>query len=109
MTNEQIIYNEQKLLFEQGKIKQTGRYFVLHDEDGNEIELPEYEAIHTFQVWKTLGYYVKKGEKAISQFTIWKYVNGKRADKPEKETEGRCIMKKSSFFSMSQVEKAVEA
>lgn len=89
MTNEQIIYEHALELVEEGKIREI---------DG----MPE--AIHTFQHWKTLGYAVKKGEKAIAQFYIWKCVS-KKAENSEEMTEEqkRMFMKKASFFSDSQV------
>lgn len=86
MTNEQIIFNESVELMKSGKIGKTGRQFEVEDENGNKIMLDEPEDIHTFQAWKKLGYCVKKGEKAVAQFYIWKCVS-KKAENSEGMTE----------------------
>ena len=68
MTNAQIIMNESINLLENGIIKGTGRMLeaLIVDKDGNETKklVEEPEAIHTYAVWKQLGFQVKKGEKA---------------------------------------------
>ena len=63
----------------------TGRYYNVVDENGNEKRLMEPEEIHTFSAWKALGYGVKRKEKAIATFPIWKYA----AKKKEAEKWGR--------------------
>ena len=75
MTNAQILFNESVELMKSGKIGKTGRQFEVEDEKGNKIMLDEPEAIHTFQKWKAKGFCVKKGEKAVAQFYIWKCVS----------------------------------
>lgn len=66
--------------------------------------------IHTYGHWKSLGYTVKKGEKAVAKFPIWKYTKGKSKDMTEEEAQacGYCFMKNSSWFSDKQVEKSAE-
>ena len=74
--------------------------------DGKIVELPE--VIHTYAVWKSLGYQVKKGSKAVAQFPIWKYMSKKKkeAEPTEEQVEkGYCRMVKASFFTREQVEK----
>ena len=61
------------------------------------------EEIHTFQKWKSLGYTVKRGEKAITKLTIWKHTS--RTNKETQEEETAMFMKQAAFFSTSQVEK----
>ena len=61
------------------------------------------EEIHTFQKWKSLGYSVKRGEKAVASFTIWKHTT--KTDKESGEESASMFMKKAHFFSTSQVEK----
>lgn len=61
------------------------------------------EEIHTFAKWKSLGYSVKKGEKAITKLTIWKHTSKVNAETQEEETA--MFMKTAAFFSTSQVEK----
>lgn len=61
------------------------------------------EEIHTFQKWKSLGYSVKRGEKAITKLTIWKHTSKVNAETQEEETA--MFMKTAAFFSTSQVEK----
>lgn len=103
MKNKDIIFNEEQRLAEEGKIKYTGKEFKFVDDAGNEIVLKETEQIHTFTAWKELGYIVKKGQKAIAKFMIWKYVS-KKSEETEEENS-KMFMKMAAFFSSSQVEK----
>ena len=119
MTNAQIILGEQIRLQEEGILKYTGRMIEAIDMEGNEIEIPEIQPIHTYQAWKKLGYQVKKGEKCVAKFPVWKYLT-KKQKKDEEEvpadvdgeeqtvTRGRCYMKVSAFFTDEQVEKIKE-
>lgn len=102
MTNKEIIFKEEQRLAEQGKIKYTGRSVILQGMDGEPIEFKETEQIHTFAVWKEFGYVVKKGQKAIAKFPIWKYVSCKNEE--TKETDNKMFLKVAAFFSSSQVE-----
>lgn len=102
MTNEQIIFEKRCELMDAGIIGTTGRYYVAEDEHGNEKKLMEPEEIHTFSAWKSLGYGVKKKEKAVAKFPIWKHVTKKT--ETEGEEEERMFLKISCFFSASQVE-----
>lgn len=107
MTNKMIIMLESVKLMEDGVIKGSGIKGLT--QDGKEIELPE--AIHTYQVWKSLGYQVKKGSKAVAQFPIWKYMNKKAKQTEEdvdgeQEQKGYCRLVTASFFTVEQVEKA---
>ena len=94
MTNNQIISEQTFFLISEGIIKVD-------------------EEIHTYNGWKERGYTVKKGEHAVAKFPIWKYTNNKRDKTLDENTEnaepskaiGRCFMKKSAFFSTSQVER----
>ena len=88
MTNNAIILGQLMLLIADNKIS-------------------EEEEIHTYAHWKSLGYQVKKGQKAIAQFPIWKYTSKKKAEEvseEEAQARGYCFMKMSSFFSTKQVE-----
>ena len=117
MTNAAIILNESCNLFEQGLLKGTGKYIKMMylDENGNEIEkeveLPE--DIHTFAGWKALGYSVKKGEKAVSKFPIWKYVKVKASEAEDAnadgEASGHCIMKVAAFFGIAGASELTDA
>lgn len=103
MTNKQIIFNEEQKLAEQGKIKYTGRMIIMQGMDDNPVEFKETEQIHTFAAWKEIGYVVKKGQKAIAKFPIWKYVSHKNEE--AEETDSKMFLKVAAFFSSSQVEK----
>lgn len=103
MTNKQIIFTEEQNLAEQGKIKYTGRTVVFQGMDGEPVEFKETEQIHTFAAWKELGYIVKKGQKAVAKFPIWKYVSRKNEETDEENS--KMFMKVAAFFSSSQVEK----
>lgn len=87
MTNVAIILGQMELLIADGVITAD-----------NEI--------HTYGYWKSLGFQVKKGEKAIAKFPIWKYTKGKTKDMDEEEAQakGFCFMKNSAWFSNEQVE-----
>ncbi len=108
MTNAEIIAMNSAILFEAGKI--SGKSTMI-----GEVEVMEYESIHTFAKWKALGYKVKKGEKAIARFSIWKYAQktvqkqmkkkGSEEVTMEEVTEESCFMKESCFFAFRQVEK----
>ena len=108
ITNAQIIFQNSLQLMEQGILKPTGRVFIQEMPDGSKVELPEPEPIHTYQTWKSLGYQVKRGQKAVAQFVIWRYV-GKQVQNEEsgelETVDGRCIHKMASFFKFDQVEK----
>jgi len=108
MTNAMIIMIESVKLMEDGVIKGSG--IKGKTSDGKIVELPE--VIHTYAVWKSLGYQVKKGEKAVAQFPIWKYVKGKKTDESEEvdgeKNNGYCRMVTASFFTKEQVEKIKE-
>ena len=101
MTNAQIIFNESLDLMNQGKIGTTGRMLKMETADGEVITVMEPEPIHTYAIWKQLGYQVNKGEKAIASFTIWKHTS--RINTETEEEESRIFMKKASFFKRSQV------
>lgn len=106
MTNAMIIMIESVKLMEEGIIKGSG--IIGKTIDNKEIELPE--ELHTYQSWKSLGYQVKKGSKAVAQFPIWKYMSKKKKEAEEAEPteeqveKGYCRMVKASFFTREQVE-----
>ena len=81
---------------------------AIEDQNGNKQQLEIPEAIHTYNAWKELGFQVQKGQKAVAQFTIWKYAAGKHteaeAEGATEEAPGRMFLKKASFFSAAQVQ-----
>ena len=70
------------------------------------------EDVHTFAMWKSLGYQVKRGEKALFQTMLWKMKKGKKQDDNNEEQQddkevkkyNNFFMAKSSLFGRSQVE-----
>ena len=70
------------------------------------------EEVHTFAMWKSLGYQVKRGEKALFQTMLWKMKKGKKQDNNDEEQQddkevkkyNNFFMAKSSLFGRSQVE-----
>lgn len=111
MTNQQIIFNAEQELAEQGKIQYTGRTFEMETTDGKKVTVKETEEIHTYNTWKELGYQVVKGQKAVAKITIWKHSKAKVETVPMqdgKEVEyidhGKMFMKTAAFFSRGQVE-----
>lgn len=109
MTNQQIIFNESMALMEKGIIGTTGRTFEVETEDGK-VTIQEPEAIHTFQMWKSLGRQVKKGEHAKAAFMIWKHtVKTKKEEEKtgnpiEDADDVRMFQKKAFFFTIDQTE-----
>lgn len=110
MTNAEIIMHESIRLMKEGKIGTTGRkfkaVFIVNGEEQERI-IDEPEEIHTFAAWKNLGYSVKKGEKAVAKFHIWKYTEKviEAEEGEDEETIKRMFMKSACFFAQSQVEK----
>ncbi len=105
-TNSMIILLESVKLMEQGIIGGTGEMIVYDDGKGNKKQVEMPELIHTYQKWKELGYQVRRGEKAIAKFPIWKYSESKRKDDNEQEkTHAKMFMKVSAFFKLSQVDR----
>lgn len=87
MTNAQIIFNESVELMENGIIGNTGRKIIVENEDGEKKEMLEPESIHTYAGWKAIGRQVKKGEKCIATFMIWKHTTKKKKSESEDEQE----------------------
>ena len=111
MNNATIILLESVKLMESGVIKSTGEKTIIEEPDGTKKEYEVPEQIHTYAHWKSLGYQVKKGQKAIAQFPVWKYTKNKTKEMTEEEAQdkGYCFMKVSSWFKFDQVEKVEEA
>lgn len=110
ITNAEIILRESQRLLQDGKLKPTGRVFKAELSDGSTITVNEAEPIHTFQVWKQMGFKVRKGEHAVTRLSIWKHGQSKPKDGDgEEEDRGYCFMKEACFFSASQVEPISEA
>lgn len=65
------------------------------------------EEVHTFAVWKNLGYSVKKGEHAAFSESIWKTVKNKKDEDKDVQTS-RMFLTKAHFFKRSQVESIKE-
>lgn len=112
MNNATIIFNSSIQLMKEGVLEGTGEFLTVKYDDGHTEEVEVPEPIHTYQAWKALGYQVRKGEKAIAKFMIWKYTEKKsKEDKVEigvKEGDtikSSMFMKMAAFFKMSQVEK----
>ena len=108
MTNAMIIFWKSIELMQNGAISTTGRVLQVERPDGTVSELPEPETIHTFACWKSLGYSVRKGEKAVARFPIWKGSEKALTDENGNETgetDLRMFLKDSCFFAASQVER----
>lgn len=104
MTNAEIILENSMFLMEEGVLEATEETMIVN---GKEVNVPEQ--IHTFDMWKKLGYQVQKGEHAVAKFKIWKFKpNGKKKEEEAKEKDevqtGRCFMKMAFFFTAKQVQ-----
>lgn len=104
MTNEEYIFQESQRLAKEGLIKYTGREITIELPDGITQTIKETEAIHTYEHWKQLGFQVQRGSRAVTQLSIWKHVNGRVNEETGSQEPSRMFMKKSSFFSASQVQ-----
>ena len=107
MTNQMIILMESVKLMEEGILKPTGQTITVKDQEGHDKVLEMPEEIHTYQHWKSIGFQVRKGQKSIAKFPVWKHINGKTetdADGNEVQNSGRMFLKTASFFSRSQVD-----
>ena len=88
LTNVQIIAMEEARLIEEGLMSND-------------------EVIHTYQHWKSLGYQVRRGEKAITKLSIWKYGGKVQTDEKTGEktiANPHCFGKVAAFFKTSQVD-----
>lgn len=65
------------------------------------------EDLKTYAVWKSLGYQVRKGEKALIQADLWVPYkkSGKEESNLEADEKSGFIKKKSSLFHITQVDK----
>ena len=64
------------------------------------------EEVHTFAKWKSLGYKVKHGEKALFNTMLWKQSTKIiKNDEDEEEKKTSMYMTKSFLFGRHQVEK----
>lgn len=107
MTNAMIILLEQTKLAEEGILQYTGRMIdAVNVMTGEPTQIPEIQPIHTYNGWKARGFQVKKGEKAVAKFPIWKYTKRKTKEMAEEEAQqkGYCFMKMSAWFTDTQVE-----
>lgn len=117
MTNAAIIENRAFQLMKDGIIKGSGQYGYIENEDGSreQVELPE--AIHTFKYWLSVGRSVKKGEKAVDSFCIWKHTTkmldtdtgNEENDKMNEAINAKggqqdMFMQKAFFFTFDQTE-----
>lgn len=68
------------------------------------------EEIHTYRHWRSLGYQVFRGEKAVASANIWQHFkkSGKAEEAgddegQEKAPQGQMRLKRAYFFSTKQV------
>ena len=59
--------------------------------------------LHTYAIWKSLGYQVQKGQKALISTKLWKMVDVK--DKKTGKKQEKMILCNASLFSYEQVKK----
>ena len=106
MTNREIIWEQRVHLAEQGRIGYSGREVKVTTMNCGEMIIREPDEIHTYAAWKQMGFQVKKGEKAVAKFTIWKYASKTtETETGDEEETGKMFMKLAFFFSPAQVEK----
>lgn len=117
MTNAAIIENRAFQLMKEGKISGSGKFGFIENEDGTREEIEFPEAIHTFQYWLSVGRSVKKGEKAVDSFCIWKHTTKMLDENTGNEENDKMnalinakggqkdmFMQKASFFTFAQTE-----
>lgn len=119
MNNAAIINMHQNMLVKEGILKYTGKVIHCKNLYGEPFDIPIVETIHTYNGWKERGYQVKKGEKAVAKFPIWKYIDRKAyngdndelrgsQDGEDDRNKGKCMLKTAAFFTEAQVEKIKE-
>ena len=59
--------------------------------------------LHTYKIWQSLGYQVRRHEKALITTKLWKPVNV--TDKKTGKKEEKMILCNASLFSYEQVKK----
>lgn len=94
MTNQQIIFNEAVM-----------NNIFTEDEAIKILESGRALPLHTFAYWKSIGYVVKKGEKARVKTHLWKPVKSKKDVKEGEEPEKKMILCKAALFTYDQVKK----
>ena len=110
MKNTDIIMINSIALLQAGILSDTGKDIIYQISPFECYEGKEPEPIHTFQGWKSLGYSVKKGEKAIANFQIWKSKTRKIVGIDGKETTTTdMFLTKAYFFKASQVQQIQQA
>lgn len=110
MKNTDIIMINSIALLREGVLTDTGKDIIYQISPFDLYEGKEPEPIHTFQGWKALGYSVKKGEKSIANFQIWKSKTRKIIGIDGKETTTTdMFLTKAHFFKFSQVQQIQEA
>lgn len=88
MTNKELVIYEKLFLVENGLLDSI-------DDD-----------LYTYAEWLKRGFRVKKGEKAVASFPIWKHVNKKNIETGEEYS--KIVMKTAYFFTRKQVEREVK-
>lgn len=73
------------------------------DSEKVKIGIPLDEELHTYAIWKSLGYQVQKGQKAIVSTKLWKNVDV--TNKKTGKKEQKMILCNASLFSYEQVKK----
>lgn len=79
----------------------TNREIIEMEKINNKLH-PDTE-LHTYAIWKSLGYQVQKGQKAIINTKLWKMIDMK--DKKTGKKEEKMILCNASLFSYEQVKK----
>lgn len=93
---------------------------ILTESEAEQIIMSGREIpLHTYAAWKSRGYQVKKGEKAVCKVSLWKKSKGKKAKKdveqPTEDSEqqpikdGHFFQTNAALFLISQCEKVQTA
>lgn len=93
MVNSEKIWKARLELLAAGKIKGTGEYMEVVDEDGNKKQIEIPEEINTYPRWQELGRKVRKREPSV--ITLQTRQRGKY---------GRMFTRASFFFAKSQTD-----
>jgi Antirestriction protein len=102
MTNEQIVFEERMKLMNDGIIGTTGKTLTI-EKEGKKCKVDEPEVIHTYKAWQSLGYQVRRGQKATATFMIWKHTVKKAKEEKDVDME-KMFKTKAFFFTANQVE-----
>lgn len=108
MTNAMIILMNSVELMETGVLRATDQKITVEDPEGEKKDLYMPEEIHTYNGWKAIGRQVRRGQKSVASFPIWRMCKGKKQETEEagenEQDHSRMRMVKAFWFTADQTD-----